>query len=302
MRKGFGRFISFIICTILVAILYGCTSNTSVDEKINKFKQFVIQEDYGFATKIYIENYNNNSFFEKAISIVEDTAKEIINNMSSDNIPNAKSFVDFLSSIDYSSMKSDVLKRIDEIEEENKKSIVENDDNTSKIDTTITEGSESVVNNEKDEYVPKLEIVNDYGDFNYKTYYNSRFGYSIEYPSFLVNEVGSQNNSGVVLSNENNNVKLILWADNNALFLTLQEVYDNALKESVNVTYSSLGSKSYVISGEEGDYIYYKNQVVGEGSMNGFMIKYPKRDEAFFDEIVTKLYNTFNAPNVEECW
>ena len=80
MRKGFGRFISFIICTILVAILYGCTSNTSVDEKINKFKQFVIQEDYGFATKIYIENHNNNNnFFEKAISIVEDTAKEIIN-------------------------------------------------------------------------------------------------------------------------------------------------------------------------------------------------------------------------------
>lgn len=299
MRKGLGRVITFIVCTTLVVILCGCNNKTSVDEKINKFKQFIIQEDYGFATKIYIDNYNDNDFFEEAISIAEETGKEIIDNMNSDNISNAKAFADFLSSIDYSSMQKNVLKKIDEIEEENKKGIIDNDDTTNKVDTITSEGSESVTNNE---YTPKLEITNDYGDFNYKTYYNSRFGYSIEYPSFLVNEMGSQNNSGVVLSNENNTVKLTLWADNNALFLTLQEVYDNALAESVNVTYSNLGSKSYVVSGEEGEYVYYKNQVVGEGSMNGFMIRYPKKDEEFFDDIVTKLYNTFNAPNVEECW
>lgn len=300
MRKSLMRLVNFTVCIILVFTLYGCNNEGSIEKKISQFNQFIIQEDYGFATKVYIENYNDSSFFEKAKVIIEDTSRKIIDNMNSDNVANATAFSDFLTSIEYSTIKTDVLKKVESIEVANEQS--SNENKTDNIELAIAKENENTATDVESEYVPKLEIINDYGDFSYKKYYNSRFGYSIEYPSFLVNEMGSQNNSGVVLSNDNNSVKLTLWADNNALFLTLREVYDNALSEEINVTYSNLGNKSYVISGEEGDYVYYKNQVVGEGSMNGFMIKYPKRDEEFFDDIVTKLYNTFNAPNVEQCW
>lgn len=300
MRRYLTRFFNFTLCIILVFSLSGCNNKTKIDEKVNQFNQFITQEDYGFATKVYIENSNESSFTEKIKVIIEDRSKEIIDNINSNNLANAKAFVEFLDSTKYSSFKTDILKKIEEIEVEEKQSAFENDKNNNI--SLETNKEEIAADNNKDDYVPKLDIVNDYSDFSYKKYYNSRFGYSIEYPSFLINEMGCQNNSGVTLSNDNNSVRLNLWANNNALFLTLQEVYNNALNEAVNVTYKSLGSKSFVISGEDGDYIYYMNEVVGEGSMNGFSIRYPKKDEKFFDDIVTKLYNTFNTPGVEECW
>lgn len=280
-----------LIIIIISVNIFGCTKTSDVKLDIDSFREYVENEDYVFAEDLYLKNKDNKEFITTADEIINKEALYIAENITSDNILAGEDYLNFLTKINKVSSGKKIKDKLDEIEKtqiENKKEEEEKEEAEKEDDTKVE--------------VPKLEITNNYGDFNYKTYTNSRFGFSIEYPSFLDNEKGSQNNDGKVFSTLDNRVVLTISGYNNVLNESAATNYENIIKEKANVTYKTLGNKSYVVSWEENEIVHYYNQVVGEGSVNTFHIKYPKKDIEMFNEIVTRLYNSFKTPAIDKAW
>ncbi|MFR5265428.1 hypothetical protein [Clostridium sp.] len=109
----------------------------------------------------------------------------------------------------------------------------------------------------------------------YKTYSNTKYGFSLKYPIFLTNKICS-NNSSITLKNETSTISLYAFGTNNLLNETPRLAFERNLKESKNITYKYLIENYYIIEGFEGNEAYYKYNIVGPNSINGFILKYPK--------------------------
>ena len=138
------------------------------------------------------------------------------------------------------------------------------------------------------------------GQSDYVTYYNSRFEYSIKYPTkvFFPQEE-APNGDGRVFAAKGG-AELRIWAQYNALMETLKEAYQSDLKEhGAGVTYKVLQSNGYVISGTKGNKVYYQKTLLNGSDGDGgavfatFTIEYKKSEKAKYDAIVTKIAASF---------
>lgn len=140
-----------------------------------------------------------------------------------------------------------------------------------------------------------------FGQANYSTYSNARFGYSIQYPkSVFLPQPEAENGDGRVFLTKDKSAELRVWGQYNALARTLSDSYKEDLGTySTGVSYKVLKGSSYVISGTTGGKIFYqKTMLNGSGNDTGaiyctFTITYRKADKAKYDPIVTKIANTF---------
>lgn len=135
---------------------------------------------------------------------------------------------------------------------------------------------------------------------SYKKYYNGRYGYSIEYPSFLTQASYSQNGDGVYLSDANETVCFGIYGDHMAEFGTtptlseLKREYKN--NAGYYVSYEPMGDNWFVLSGDGGNTVYYeKHFLKSDGTHNQFSISYPKSREKEFDPIITHMVKTFET-------
>src|SRR5262245_53644970 len=86
------------------------------------------------------------------------------------------------------------------------------------------------------------------GQVKYSVYENSRFGYSIEYPSTLTMQPPPENGDGRIFLSKD--VELRVWANYNALFRSVQEEFDETLKSYGDaVSYKRKIADSFVVSG-----------------------------------------------------
>jgi hypothetical protein len=69
-----------------------------------------------------------------------------------------------------------------------------------------------------------------FGQTNYDTYGNARFGYSISYPSNLIPQGESENGDGQAFETKDKSAKLTVWGSHNALDQSLKEKYKGFLK------------------------------------------------------------------------
>lgn len=141
---------------------------------------------------------------------------------------------------------------------------------------------------------------NKYGDYTYNKYENPRYGFSIEYPSFLTEMKESQNGDGIVLQNKENTIVVILSGVNNALHKTSRELYESYLNNTRGVVDKKRIDNSFMIAAENGNNSYYIYEVVGEGSINTFIIGYPKEDSKEFDKIIKEMKKSFETPYVHK--
>ncbi len=136
----------------------------------------------------------------------------------------------------------------------------------------------------------------------YDTYTNARFGYSIAYPSGILEpQEEAENGDGRVFLSADNSVELRVWGQYNALFQTLKKAYQSDLKErGKGVTYKLLSKHSYVISGVKDGRIYYqKTMLSGKDGDAGaifctFNIEYERSEKAKYDPIVRKIARSFS--------
>ncbi len=138
------------------------------------------------------------------------------------------------------------------------------------------------------------------GQSGYVTYYNSRFEYSIKYPTkvFVPQEESANGDGRVFLAK--GGAELRVWGQYNALMDTVREAYENDLNEyGRGVTYKVLQNNGYVISGTKGNKVYYQKTMLNGSDGDGgavfatFTIEYKKTEKAKYDPIVTKIAASF---------
>jgi len=134
---------------------------------------------------------------------------------------------------------------------------------------------------------------------SYKQYTNSRYGFSIEYPSTFITKVVPDNNDGRIFSTKDNSAELTVSGINNISSQDVKSLYSDLLKEHSNVSYKKQQDNWFVVSWIEGDKIVYEKMVVGSGSNNTFVIKYPSSQKEIYDEIITHLNSSFKTPSID---
>lgn len=137
-----------------------------------------------------------------------------------------------------------------------------------------------------------IEATNN-SDVKYNRYYNTRYKFSIDYPSDLIEQPAPTNNNGREFKNEDNTVSLVASGYNNVLYKTIEDDYNETINTLDRVIYKSLSERSYVISWEEENKIFYSCKIFGDGSINQFTFRYPKSKANEYNKVVENVYNSF---------
>lgn len=160
-----------------------------------------------------------------------------------------------------------------------------------------------------EEITPAASVITDetitmsgskYGEYTYNKYENPRFGFKIDYPSFLTEMKESKNGDGVVFQNKENTVVLILSGVNNDVKKGVKELYKGYLDNTKGVTYNKLMGNSFIIAADNGNNSYFIYEMVGEGSINTFIVGYPNEDAKDFEKIIKEMKKSFETPYVHK--
>lgn len=133
----------------------------------------------------------------------------------------------------------------------------------------------------------------------YKQYVNARFGFSMEYPSTFVTKMIPDNNDGIILATPDGSVELTMSGVNNISNETVITSYNDLIKDHSNASYKNQQSNWFVVSWIDADKIVYEKGVVGKGSINTFIIKYPLTQKVSYDSIVSHFNSTFKTPSID---
>jgi len=144
--------------------------------------------------------------------------------------------------------------------------------------------------------VQKSHLSNDY-----KTYCNSRFGYCIDYPTFLTPNPESENGDGRVFVNKENAKVLTVYgrlnqdADGNPISLKMQYSLDiqNLTSSRTKITYKKLGKDFYVVSGERNKKIFYQKMIIKNDAYCYSILEYNKLAKGIYDSVSVSIFKSF---------
>lgn len=136
----------------------------------------------------------------------------------------------------------------------------------------------------------------------YSTYTNDRYSYSISYPTGLLIPQGeADNGDGQKFLSRDGQATMIVYGSNNALGQSLLDLYNEQLQAKgenswkPTVTYKVLRANWFVVSGREGDRIFYQKTVLREGAFKTFRIEYDKALAAVFDQVTKRVVASFRG-------
>ena len=132
----------------------------------------------------------------------------------------------------------------------------------------------------------------------YSNYENGRFGYSIEYPLTLAMQPPPMNGDGRIFLSKNKDVEMRVWGEYNALFRSVQQVFDEALETyGDGVTYKRKLKDSFVVSGTKDGKIFYQKTLYHKFESTDvfftFTIEYPLGQRKLYDAVVEKVSRSF---------
>ncbi|MDR1622940.1 MAG: hypothetical protein LBS00_11250 [Synergistaceae bacterium] len=141
----------------------------------------------------------------------------------------------------------------------------------------------------------------------YETYFNARFGYSMEYPDIFETRKEPENGDGVKLASKNGEYTLAIWGgynvlgqDGTALLEESKERVAHVVPDSersagryYSIQYSDDGGKDGV------EHIFYEYVIVNSAMKAGFTFSYPKDEEMRFAVTVIDMENSLKMPEDE---
>lgn len=133
----------------------------------------------------------------------------------------------------------------------------------------------------------------------YEEYYNTRFGFTIEYPDTFVAKPLPDNGDGIIYSAPDGSAELTVSGINNVNKETVTSIYNNLLKEHSNASYKKQENNWMVVSWLEGDNIIYEKSVAGSGSINTFILKYSSKEKDYYSSIVSHINASFKTPTID---
>lgn len=129
-----------------------------------------------------------------------------------------------------------------------------------------------------------------FGQKDYKTYSNARFGYSISYPSDLLALQGEADNAdGQVFSGDG--AEMRVFGSHMLLNETLLKEFNAVVKERGDgVTYKTYRKNFFVVSAlNDGKIFYQKTIAKPDGSFITFLIEYDESKRGTYDKAVAKM-------------
>lgn len=224
-------------------------------------------------------------------------------------------------------LKSSMEKIDDEIASLNQKleegaydEVIENG-NTLKADENITETQLAVLNDmiedakakqkqgekEKQSEEPNQKepsTSEQTGNFTYNTYTNSRFGFTVQYPTTFIQGPLPTNNDGRDFSNGEANILAYAGHINVLEDNEIIETYYNRALEAApgSISYKQLGNDWYVISYKVGNDTVYEKAIIGESIISTVIITYPSSKQNYYEPMVTQIAKTFKGGQNELAW
>ena len=135
--------------------------------------------------------------------------------------------------------------------------------------------------------------------FTYRLYTNVRYQCSIMYPNNLTIISDPDNGDGRGFKSVNGEAELSVYCSNNISNDTVNSMYSTAINDS-NPSYKKQSGNWYVISYTEGDKVVYQKTVVGKGSMDTFVFKYPINQKDKYSKVVEELNKSFKTYALDE--
>lgn len=131
-------------------------------------------------------------------------------------------------------------------------------------------------------------------NFVYEHYYNDRFGFEFDYPSFFLVRTASENGDGCNFAYLD--YEIVSYGEFNVLDYTMEEII-NESKEGM-VTYSDVKSRWGVVSGiDDDERIYYIKQYLAEDVIYTLIIRYPQNQKSKFDHILKIILDSYSFPS-----
>ncbi|WP_309714414.1 hypothetical protein [Armatimonas sp.] len=137
-----------------------------------------------------------------------------------------------------------------------------------------------------------------FGQPSWKTYTNSRFGFSILYPADVLKpEPPPENGDGLAFLSRDKKAELRVWGDLNALAETVQARFETTLKEAPGkISYKVLRKDWFVVSGSGKGREFYKKVMFGkDGTVRTISLEYPVASKKRFDPLVERIVQSFKV-------
>ena len=141
---------------------------------------------------------------------------------------------------------------------------------------------------------------------NYRTYVNSRYGYSISYPSNLIPQPESDSGDGRAFLSKNGDAELLVFAS--ACYQSADEYLAEYKKKhqsgELSLTYSRKGKGFVVVSGiKKGRIFYDKMLISGEGEVietwcTSFHFEHDETALDKYKEATKRLSSSLKAPPI----
>jgi hypothetical protein len=140
------------------------------------------------------------------------------------------------------------------------------------------------------------------GTPNWRTYQNDRYGSTIDYPGFFKAEPPPDNDDGRRFKSADG-AEFAVFASYGALDYDLAGYRKYILQQlgpGKVVTYQAHGDDWFVISGTEGDGIFYARYMLSpgkdaDGFVEGFVMSYPAALKETYDPIVARMAKSFRS-------
>lgn len=276
------KFLLYFITFFMVFSLSGChKENKAAEKALEDGKLALASEEYDKAENLFKLSVDEDSSNEEGQDFYKVTAKykEIVSAVDSKDYDKAKSLIDDIKT----------YAKFDSIET-----------GISKLEVQIKEAETKAAEEKKEEQpAPAKDDAPQVSAIEYNSYTNSRYGFSIDYPADLIADHPPTNGDGLKFMSADGTVSLTASGINNVLSETCDSLYNKDLENlSVTPSYKSKSDNSFTISWEENGLIYYSHTVVGECSINNFIIHYPVSEQSKYGQVVDRAYNSFSTPGI----
>ncbi len=126
----------------------------------------------------------------------------------------------------------------------------------------------------------------------YRTYTNARYDYSIAYPAHLLTPQGeADNGDGQIFRSSDGLTEMRVYGSQD-LGGGLAAAYSEA-QEGKNVTYKTMKRNWFVVSGYNGEKIFYQKTMFKDGVLKTFTIEYNQSQKSIYDAALARIARSF---------
>lgn len=128
-------------------------------------------------------------------------------------------------------------------------------------------------------------------------YENAAYNYSIAYPDTLLNEVQLiGNDRGMEFASSDNEVRMLVFAVEASTREDLDAQYRSALENpEAQIIYRARDENWYIVSGSDGDEVFYEKSLADAGVLKTFRMQYPASQKAYYDAVTAIMSASFSS-------